>query len=199
MALPPSGSPGAKRFDRLLKLHCEFESASGSSLDLLFQRRRVPGAGWASGAPGEVGRSDAALGLQVSAHPIASLEDFRRPPHTPRPWPDSADLLRASTALCKKAGIPLADVRGNITSHRARDEDSVRSGDDSPFRKAIVGAIAVAKIVELPRLGCCEPAANNILIDEDFNGTEVASKIARIGIGLCKLQGTDFRIVLCRR
>jgi integrase len=23
-------------------------------------------------------------------------------------------------ALCKKAGVPLADVRGNITSHRAR-------------------------------------------------------------------------------
>jgi hypothetical protein len=49
--------------------------------------------------------------------------------------------------------------------------------------KEVVGAIKVAQIVELPRLGCCEPAANHILIDEDFNGTKVASKIARIGIG----------------
>ena len=46
----------------------------------------------------------------------------------------------------------------------------------------VVGAIAVSKIVELPRFGCCEPAANHILIDEDFNGTEVARKIARIGM-----------------
>ena len=60
--------------------------------------------------------------------------------------------------------------------------------------KEVVGAIAVAKIEELPRFGCCEPAANHILIDEDFNGTEVASKIARIGIGLCNLQGSDLRI-----
>jgi hypothetical protein len=58
--------------------------------------------------------------------------------------------------------------------------------------KEVVGAIAVAKIVELPRLGCCEPAANHILIDEDFNGTEVASKIARIGIGLCSLPTPSF-------
>ena len=65
--------------------------------------------------------------------------------------------------------------------------------------KEVVGAIAVAKIVELPRLGCCEPAANHILIDKDFNGTEVASKIARIGIGLCNLQGSDLRIMLCHR
>jgi hypothetical protein len=43
----------------------------------------------------------------------------------------------------------------------------------------------VAKIVELPRLGRCEPAANHILIDENFNGTELASEITRIGIGLC--------------
>jgi hypothetical protein len=30
----------------------------------------------------------------------------------------------------------------------------------------------VAEIVKLPRLGGREPAANHILIDEDFNGTE---------------------------
>ena len=54
--------------------------------------------------------------------------------------------------------------------------------------KEVVGAISVAKIVELPRLGRCEPAGNHILIDEDFNGTEVASKIARIGIGLPQVQ-----------
>ena len=50
--------------------------------------------------------------------------------------------------------------------------------------KEVVGAITVAKIVELPRLGCSEPAANHVLIDEDFDGAKVASKIACIGIGL---------------
>jgi hypothetical protein len=35
--------------------------------------------------------------------------------------------------------------------------------------KEVVGAIAVAKIVELPWLGCCEPSANHILIDENYS------------------------------
>ena len=57
--------------------------------------------------------------------------------------------------------------------------------------KEVVAAIAVAKIVELPRLGCCEPAANYILIDEDFNGTEVASYPKSEVVGAGKLKSTD--------
>ena len=50
--------------------------------------------------------------------------------------------------------------------------------------KEVVGAITVAEIVKLPRLGCGASAAHHVLIDENFNGPEVAGKIACIRVGL---------------
>lgn len=62
--------------------------------------------------------------------------------------------------------------------------------------KEVVGAIAVAEVVELPRFGCGASAADQILIDQDFDGAKVAGEIARIGIGLGELQRRDFRVML---
>jgi hypothetical protein len=50
--------------------------------------------------------------------------------------------------------------------------------------KEVVGAITMAEIVKLPRLGCGVSAAHHVLLDEDFNRAEVAGKIACIRVGL---------------
>lgn len=39
--------------------------------------------------------------------------------------------------------------------------------------KEVVGAIAVAKVIILPRLSCSEPTSNRVLIDQNLNSAKV--------------------------
>jgi hypothetical protein len=50
--------------------------------------------------------------------------------------------------------------------------------------KEVVGAIAVAEILELPRLSRSAPASHDVLIDQNLNGPEVAGEVACLGIGI---------------
>jgi hypothetical protein len=52
---------------------------------------------------------------------------------------------------------------------------------------ANVDAVPVAEIIELPRLACGASASDYVLIDRNFDGAKVASKVACIGIGLGNL------------
>ena len=50
--------------------------------------------------------------------------------------------------------------------------------------KEVVGAIAVAEVIKLPRLSRSEPASDHVLINQNLNGPKVAGEVACIGIGL---------------
>src|SRR5205814_10608322 len=65
--------------------------------------------------------------------------------------------------------------------------------------KEVVGAVAMAKIVKLPRLRCGASTSHQILIDQNFDSPKVACKIACIRVGLGDLQGSDLGIVLSGR
>lgn len=62
--------------------------------------------------------------------------------------------------------------------------------------KEIVGAVAVAEIVELPWLRCGTPTADHILIHKYLDGAKVARKVAGVGIGFGHLQRRDLRVML---
>ena len=60
----------------------------------------------------------------------------------------------------------------------------------------IVGAVAVPEIVELPRLLSGLAAHYGFAIDQHFDGSQVASKIAGIAVGLHELRRAEGKIVL---
>ncbi len=61
----------------------------------------------------------------------------------------------------------------------------------------IIGAIAVAEVVELPRLALGgHPTPDRLLIDEHVNHADIASKIVRIGVGFGQLGGRHLDVVL---
>jgi hypothetical protein len=51
--------------------------------------------------------------------------------------------------------------------------------------KEVVGAIAVAEVIELPLFCCSAAASHHVLTDQNFDGSEVAGEVAcsRIGLG----------------
>jgi hypothetical protein len=66
--------------------------------------------------------------------------------------------------------------------------------------KKVVGAVPVAEIVELPRLGGGTSASNHVLIDQNLDGAKVAGEISGIRMGLGHLQWCDLGVVLgCMR
>src|SRR5258708_9680696 len=60
----------------------------------------------------------------------------------------------------------------------------------------IVGTVAVAKIVELPRLISASPAPHDFLIHEHFNRAKIPLEVPSIGVGLRQSGWRDLRIVL---
>ena len=52
--------------------------------------------------------------------------------------------------------------------------------------KEIVGAVPVAKIIELPRLACGAPALQCVQIDQNFDA-KVAGKVACVGVPPARL------------
>src|SRR5258708_15283271 len=60
----------------------------------------------------------------------------------------------------------------------------------------IVGTVAVAKIVELPRLISASPAPHDFLIHEHFNPAKIPLAVPSIGVGLRQPGCPDLRIVL---
>lgn len=60
----------------------------------------------------------------------------------------------------------------------------------------VVRTVAMAEIVELPRLGDSPAFANRLLIDEHFDRPIIPCKIASIDIRLCQLGRGDLDVVL---
>jgi hypothetical protein len=63
--------------------------------------------------------------------------------------------------------------------------------------KDVVGAVPVAEIVELPRLGGSASASHQVLIDQNFDGAKITGEIARIGVGLFASPTTTTIVVIC--
>jgi hypothetical protein len=53
--------------------------------------------------------------------------------------------------------------------------------------KKVVCAIAVAKVIKLPRLSRSRPTSHYVLIDQNPDSSKVACEVACIGIGLGEL------------
>ena len=62
--------------------------------------------------------------------------------------------------------------------------------------KEVIGAVAVAEIVEPPRFLRRFPVHNNFAIDQDLNSTYVAGKVASVPERLSELRGTDVQVML---
>ena len=62
----------------------------------------------------------------------------------------------------------------------------------------VIGAIAMPKVIELPRLRRINTCTHGVLVDQDFDGAEIPGEVTRIGIRLGGLQWSDLRIVLSR-
>lgn len=60
----------------------------------------------------------------------------------------------------------------------------------------IVGAVAVAEIVEFPRFLSRFSIQDNIPIDENVDGADIACKISGIAEGLRHLRGADVQVML---
>jgi hypothetical protein len=56
----------------------------------------------------------------------------------------------------------------------------------------IVGAVTVPEIIELPGFLGTKPGPDFVLINEHFNGSQVPSEVAGIGIGLHEFVGDQF-------
>src|SRR5271157_1340970 len=63
----------------------------------------------------------------------------------------------------------------------------------------VIRAVAMAEIVELPRLVSCTTIPYQLLIDKHFDGTKIPCEVARIRIRFGELRRRDLRIVLCCR
>lgn len=64
--------------------------------------------------------------------------------------------------------------------------------------KEVVGAVAVAQIVELPRLFGGLPTQNKLPINQNLDRAHIAREIAGITERLRQLRGADIQVMLCR-
>ena len=60
----------------------------------------------------------------------------------------------------------------------------------------VVGAVAVAEIEELPRFFSSQSLANNVLVDQHFDGADIPLEVTGLFVGFGQLRRVDLRVVL---